>query len=109
MEQLNIFIYVYQHWSSTGTTTPQFFGWTDHPTWPLDEWYSHCILVLFKSWRGTPESNNHSDGTYRSTLEQFIFDPLFSGVKRDQILRARFNRKIDMGEASAFVANMAGS
>ena len=39
-----------------------------------------------------------------------MFDPRFPGiVKRGQILRASFNRHIDMGEASAFVANTAGS
>ena len=94
-----------QHWHHHAAV----FGWTDQLTWPLDKWYSRCILVLFKPWRDTPESNKHSDGTYRSTLEQFMFHPLFPGAKRGQILRARFNRKVDMGEVSAFVANMAGS
>ena len=106
---LNLFHFVYHHWSATETTTPQIFGYYDVATWPLKEDYAKYTLAIFRPWRNSLEYNRHSDGTYASTLEEFMFNELCPGKKRVQILRARYRREADMSEASSFAANVAGS
>ena len=106
---LNLFQYIYHHWSATETTTPQIYGYHDVATCPLRENYAKYTLAIFKPWRHSLDSNKHVDGTFASTLDEFLFDELLPDKTRTQILRARYNREADMSEASSFVANVAGS
>ena len=108
-DNLNLFCFVYHHWSATETTTPQIFGYHDVATWPLREEYAKYTLAIFRPWRNSLEQNRHSDGTFASTLEEFMFNEIFPDKTRVQILRAKYKREADMSEASSFSANVAGS
>ena len=106
---LNLFKFIYHKWSAKETTTPQVFGYHDVATWPLREEYAKYTLAIYKPWKVSLESNRHLDGTFASTLEEFMFDKEFPDKKRVEILRARFNREADLSEASSFATNVACS
>ena len=109
MCRFNLYHFIYHYWSATETTTPQIFGYHDVATWPLREEYAKFTLAIFKPWRNHIDSNRHSDGTFASTLVDFMFDEMFPDKIRVQILRAKYNREADLSEASSFVANVSGS
>lgn len=108
-DNLNLFYFIYHHWSATEKTTPQIYGYYDVATWPLKEDYSKYTLAIYRPWRTSLECNRHSDGTFASTLMEFMFDPLFPDKTCVQIHRARYNREAGMSEATSLAANVAGS
>ena len=70
---------------------PQFFGFNDQATWPLKEDYAKWMIALFKPWKNSLEELKGEDGTYKSTLEFFMYSKKFPSQKRAAILRAKRN------------------
>ena len=88
LEGINVYKFCVYHFSSK-VIIPQFFGFKDVPTWPLEEEYSKWMLNIFKPWRASSEELRYTDGTYSSTLVEFLVDPLFPARKGSEILRAK--------------------
>ena len=88
LDGINVYKFCVYHFSSK-VIIPQFFGFKDIPTWPLQEEYSKWMLSIFKPWRDSIEDLRHNDGSFVSSLVEFLFDPLFPARKRSEILRAK--------------------
>ena len=85
LDQINVYKFCVYHFSSK-VIIPQFFGFKDVPTWPLQEEYSKWMLTIFKPWRVAAEELRHADGSYASSLVEFLYNPLFPARKRSEIL-----------------------
>ena len=104
MEDYNIYKYCVCAWRDDGKKIiPQFFGFNNHPTWPLEEAYSKWNLVLFKPWREKNETLKEGYTTYAEALWDYIYDDKFPALKRFQILRAKRKEKPpDLSSADYF-------
>ncbi len=89
LEHENLYTYCALHWHTSGPKPIQFFGFHDKATWPLDETYAKWMLTFFKPWRENIDTLKGVDGTFVTTLEQFMYDPQFPARKRAEIQRAK--------------------
>ena len=97
---MNLYLYCAHHWNEGKVVIPQFFGFHDYPTWPLNEDYSKWTLVIFKPWRNSFDDLKHIDGTFASSLNDYMFHKDFPARKRAEILRVRLRLSgvdIDIG------------
>ena len=103
-EDFNIYKYCVYAWRDDGKKIiPQFFGFNDHPTWPLEESYSKWNLVLFKPWREQIETLKGRHTTYADALWDYIYEENFPASKRFQILRAKRKEKpLDLASENYF-------
>lgn len=77
LKDCNIYTFCAKHWSKNKDRPPQFIVFHDRPSWPLTEDYSKWILPSYKPWSKSTEEIKHSDGTYKSTLEEDMYNDLF--------------------------------
>lgn len=92
MERMNLFKFVTFHWKKDEECVPIFMEYPKNPmTWPLPEIYCKWTLAIFKPWRTSYQEHQHPvDGSYRSTMEQFIWeDDQCPGSIRSEILRVK--------------------
>ena len=101
LNNLNVYQYCANHWVPGKEIIPQFFGYHDHPAWPLTEDYAKWTLILFKSWTISPENVKNNHVTYAAALMDHLFHDDFPQSKRYQILRAQRKEKpINMDEGT---------
>ena len=67
------------------------------------------MLTLFKPWRKSVEELKHSDGTYKSTLEDYMYDAQFPKRILAVILRAKRNEKAVVVDESPFHQESVGT
>ena len=68
---------------------PMFYGFNDNPSWPLDENYSQITLMLHKKWDNDVTELKAADGTYATTLEEYMFDDRFPQRIAVQIMQKK--------------------
>ena len=101
LNNLNVYQYCANHWVEGKQIIPQFFGYYDHPSWPLTEDYAKWTLILFKPWRISTENVKSNHLTYAAALMDYLFHDDFPQSKRYQILRAQRKEKpIDFDEGT---------
>ena len=94
LESLNVYCYCAFHWTNKDKPiVPHFFGFNDDPSWPLKENYLQWMLTLFKPWHDSIDALKHSDGSFSSLLEMFMYDPMFPARKLSDILRCKLKIK----------------
>ena len=89
LEHLNLYLFCVDFWKKGKATIPQFFGYHDVPTWPLDESYSKWTLAIFKPWRESIDELKDMDGSFSTSLQTYMFNPEFPARKRAEILRVK--------------------
>ena len=89
LEHLNLYLFCVNFWKEGKITIPQFFGYHDVPTWPLNESYSKWTLAIFKPWRESIDEHQDEDGTFSTTLKKFMYNLAFPARKRAEILRVK--------------------
>ncbi len=90
MTDLNLYLWVVRAWSSKCHTVPQFFGYDDTATWPLKEDYSKWKLTFFKPWQNSVNELKGVDGTFKSALEDYMWNiDEFLWMIRQEILLLR--------------------
>ena len=67
---------------------PNFYGYNDKPSWPLDEDFSRAMLFLYHPHRGTTD-HLRVDGSYSKALEVFMANPQFPKQIYVEISRMR--------------------
>ncbi len=76
------------------STIPQFLGYDNCPTWPMKEEYSKRMLTFFKPQRYDINKLKAIDGTYKTALEEYMWEvPNFPWQIRQQLLRIKRNEK----------------
>ena len=106
-----MFTYTTKYWSKDGDIVCQFFGYNNTPTWPLSENYSKWTLILYKPWIKCTDELKADDGTFKKTLEDFMYDTkLFPSKIRTEILRVKRQEIFDFEEGEdLYVVNQAAS
>ena len=90
MTDLNLYLWVVRAWSSKCHMVPQVFGYDDTATWPLKEEYSKWKLTIFKPWRNSVNELKGDDGTFKSALEDYMWNiDEFLWMIRQEILLLR--------------------
>lgn len=100
---MDVFTYCSRCWEPNRNIVPQFFGYLDKATWPLDETYSKWTLILFKPWKKKAEEVKGSYESYAEALEAYMKDDncRLPARKLNEILRAKRNEKsidLDAGD-----------
>ena len=90
-ENLNLYTWCALHWKKDKLHVPQFFGYSDYPTWPLTEEYSKWKLTFFKPWRNSVEEVKSGHESFRESLKMYYFDKQFPPRIRTEILRVKRN------------------
>ena len=79
--ETNLYLFTAHHFKGASKDkphAPSFYGFQDQPSWPLTENYSKVMLTLYKPWKESPDDNLHpQDNTFKTSLEEFMYDPLF--------------------------------
>ena len=88
------------HWYRT-SKVPQFYGFHDLATWPLRENYAQWMLTLYKPWRQSINELKGEDGTFASTLMEFMYDAKFPPTIAAKITRAKLkDSAVDISESN---------
>ena len=84
---------------------PQFFGYNNHPSWPLKEDYSKWMLTLYKPWRLHNDETKDNYQDFKSSLIDYMWNENFPRSILHSILRCKLNLldEIDMEEAADMV------
>jgi hypothetical protein len=107
LQYLNLYKWVAFHWSKT-MVVPQFFGYNNTASWPLKEDFCKWTLAIFKPWNQSIDELKAGDGSFSTTLLEYMWDDLknFPWKIRTEIMRAERNEKsVDLSEASNFVGD----
>ena len=107
LEGVSLYDYVARHWRSDGKLTcPNFFGYHDRPTWPLNETYSKWMLTFYVPWRNSVDELKSADGTFATALESHMNDENFPEPTKAEIMRAKRNdRGVDLSEAAGLIGD----
>ena len=106
LSELSLFDCVVDYWSDAGSPwDPHVYGWHDKDTWPPTETYAKFNLVLFKPWCNSINDNKHEDGTFRTTLEDYMWDNKFPANKRIMLIQADLNMTTDASAADLYAGN----
>ena len=97
-DHLNVYQFCV-NWQKT-PKAPQFFGFHNQPTWPLEENYAKWMLTLYKPWRQSTDELKGEDGTFASTLKVFMYDHQFPQQISATITRAKLkDTPVDISES----------
>lgn len=76
LDHINLYIFASCKYLKGPPVVPQFFGFKNAATWPLNEEYAMWMMRLFCPFRGSMDSLK-VDGTYARALELYMWDPRF--------------------------------
>ena len=99
-KQDNLHLNLYK-WSvcfaSKSRIVPNFYGYADRPSNPLDETWSKNVLIIFKPWHGKPATVKIGFPTYVDALLAFLSDPEFprtvEAAIRKTVMKVNFDPK----------------
>ena len=98
ISEMNMYKYLAFHWDPKGKKVyvPQIYGYYNRPTWPPREEFAKYTLCLYRAWRDSEDENKAPDGTFVTTLLEYMWDEEFPGQIRSEMLRAkRCERGVD--------------
>ena len=100
LSDINLYTFCSKHWIDHKERPPQFFGFHNKPTWPLEENYSRWMLILYKPWRKIDDDlKDINDETFATTLCNFWRNSLFPASIRAEIMRAKLQvNAVDINE-----------
>jgi hypothetical protein len=100
LDDVNLYMFVAKHYKKNKLVAPQFFGFYNKPTWPLDETYSMWMLTLYKPWQNSLDSLKEGD-SFVTALLDYMWDPAFPKKIAVQIHRKKEGCEFDSSEGDA--------
>lgn len=106
LENVNLYTYCADFWKQGKKIIPQFFGYFNRPSWPLEESYSKWTLTLYKPWHVSIDELKQGHETFAEALINFMQDPLFPPKTRTEITRLQRNEgEVDASEGADIVGD----
>ena len=107
---VNLYQYCSMYWHMNQVRPVQFYGYYNKPTWPLNESFSKWTLTLYKPWHKDIDELKAIDGTFKTSLEQYMYDPMFPSRLLSEILRVKIQQKpVDIEEGENFMIKEHGT
>ena len=85
---------------------PQFYGYSNYPSWPPTGQYSKWMLISYKPWRNSVEELKLLFVSYKRALMKYMWIEEFSRTILLTILQCKLNisSNVDLNEGAEIIA-----